>query len=1305
MSDDPVSSAEQIKPSGDITIQGSVSGTGIAIGHGASVTIVAGPPPLSPEESARLLADYRARVLEETRYVNLRGIPLPRGRDGRPMPLQVPLEKVYICIQATTEKQRRTQEETEERSLSDRLRDESSAQSKRSAPGGLFGWLRGESKSESSPRDILSTLHTLGEYFYRRGEVYEAEQRPEPVDPQEALKKHKRLVVLGAPGAGKSTLLRYLARRAAEDSSGFVPIPVSLRDYATALAGDNALALSEFALRVASAGNSTLRQALEDEIKNGRVFWLVDALDEARGWATDAARQASQLPGQLILTSRPVGYVSTGLESLLHFEVLPLTPENVDEFLNSWFGLLAAQRALDDDWTTARVTWLKKQLEARPCIRALTRNPLLLTFLVILAGEDPLHDLPEQRSELYRRYVNELLDSWEIERRPKSGVEGKPAFTLGPLQGEQAQQMALQGFYYVGWALHLSYYGGKPKEPPTRNALNKTLTDYLKNDWGNDAHAIAEAVLEFWQEAGVLETWHLDGDDYLSFRHLTFQEYAAAWGLTAAWKQNSRRAWEFLRPCLHHYAWREPILLLVGLMEQKHLDSLAHRLLRGTSAYEGSLHRDLRLVGELLAEGATLDEEYHALHRLGKRPRQMLQFVLASLISGCLIMAPIELLLLLWPSMPTQVILLVTLLVFMVFWGSVLMIPCFPLIHSLLFLPTRLWKCIPDRVSLMSLFSRIGTRALPYLIQALHEDLSSDNVPEAAIHAMEDSNIRAPSYLIQDLRSRRRKLRQAAMKIIGYLGDAQVVPDLIQIAQDSDAEIRRIETARKKGIVRNLISATRLTILEMQTEAAIDTLGRLGSGQAVDSLVRILRESCSRSVRQSAAEALGKIGDAQAIPELSQHLQERSSDVREAVAEALGRMGLQSLPHLVPFLKHRVRDVRLDTIEALGKIDSAEVIPYLIQALQDSDRSVRLTAIRALTKIGDAQAVPHLLQASQDSDYNVSAAAITAIGQIGDAQAIPNLIRIWKDKQTDNLSFLLHSAIAQTLGKIGDIRAVPHLIQALQDNEAGQEAAKALGEIGDTQAVPYLIQVLQDLRYSNLRQAATGALGKIGGVESIPYLIPLLRDHDSNLRSAAVESINEIFIRQSQPLPKLIQALQNSDNFLLQTTVESMNKTGDEHTAPRITLALRGISRDIRQAAAEALGKIGDARAVPYLIRALRDSDSSVRSSAIRALGLIGDGQAIPHVTQNLWDRDFSVRMASAEFLKTAADKITDVKTGRYVARTLWWRLTEGLFFVSLASTFYQSLEQVANRLSVLEVEAMPLVDPLLPDPKRTKKR
>ena len=41
--------------------------------------------------------------------------------------------------------------------------------------------------------------------------------------------------------------------------------------------------------------------------------------------------------------------LSTGLESLLTLKVCRFTPENVDEFLHSWFGLLAVQRLTGDD--------------------------------------------------------------------------------------------------------------------------------------------------------------------------------------------------------------------------------------------------------------------------------------------------------------------------------------------------------------------------------------------------------------------------------------------------------------------------------------------------------------------------------------------------------------------------------------------------------------------------------------------------------------------------------------------------------------------------------------------------------------------------------------------------------------------------------------------------------------------------------------------------------------------------------------------------------------------------------------------
>ena len=75
------------------------------------------------------------------------------------------------------------------------------------------------------------------------------------------------------------------------------------------------------------------------------MLWLMDGLDEARGWRDKAAQQTDGLPGRLIVTSRPVGYQRLGLESLPHFEILPLRPENVEQFLRDWFGVLAEQHA------------------------------------------------------------------------------------------------------------------------------------------------------------------------------------------------------------------------------------------------------------------------------------------------------------------------------------------------------------------------------------------------------------------------------------------------------------------------------------------------------------------------------------------------------------------------------------------------------------------------------------------------------------------------------------------------------------------------------------------------------------------------------------------------------------------------------------------------------------------------------------------------------------------------------------------------------------------------------------------------
>ena len=108
--------------------------------------------------------------------------------------------------------------------------------------------------------------------------------------------------------------------------------------------------------------------------------------------------------------------------------------------------------------------------------------------------------------------------------------------------------------------------------------------------------------MDHWLHAGILDVWTLGGDEYLTFRHLTFQEYTAAHELAARWKSDAGKTWRFLRPRVHHYAWREPLLLMAGQLPMQQADRLLKLLLSARSRYERVLQRDLLLAAALVTE-------------------------------------------------------------------------------------------------------------------------------------------------------------------------------------------------------------------------------------------------------------------------------------------------------------------------------------------------------------------------------------------------------------------------------------------------------------------------------------------------------------------------------------------------------------------------------------------------------------------------------------------------------------------------------------------------------------------------------
>ena len=441
--------------------------------------------------------------------------------------------------------------------------------------------------------------------------------------------------------------------------------------------------------------------------------------------------------------------------------------------------------------------------------------------------------------------------------------------------------------------------------------------------------------------AGILDVWTLGGDEYLTFRHLTFQEYAAAHELAARWKSDAGKTWRFLRPRVHHYAWREPLLLMAGQLPIQQADRLLKLLLSARSRYERVLQRDLLLAAALVTE-ATVSSGMRRpiIQRLGRAasdPRTDV-FLKAALSRGwtaALLAMSLGMddsrrfspLLLTYLTGLTMTIAgvaqgfngflaaVVAAVAWSGLWVGAFKIPIFWL-RSLLSFPVRIWPRVHDRASALHLLAQIGdAAAIPFLLEAL-ESRNSTVVDAAArglgrmgepavsrvMQLVEEGRepIRAiapvvlaqrgrssAAYVIGLLAASTPGIRWAASRAVGEIGDRAALPGLVEILSDPVPLIRK---------------------------AAADALSKMPDPSAVAPLMIAAGDADAR-VASAAAHALGCIGDPRSVPALI-HVLDKAADfvraglwrrtideesgfeappiaweVYAAVAEALGRIG------------------------------------------------------------------------------------------------------------------------------------------------------------------------------------------------------------------------------------------------------------------------------------------------------------------------------------------------------------------------------------------------------------------------------
>lgn len=385
-----------------------------------------------------------------------------------------------------------------------------------------------------------------------------------------------RMAIIAWGGYGKTTLLRHITYIYAKHRHHryrvpqFLPVLLPLRKWQETIAQGTA------AYGRATEQNLGLPRLIEkyhipnlpeganlklppqwvlNQLQNGKMLVMFDGFDEVKPeWREPVSKWLGKQmrdyqKSVFIITSRPTAYKNNYVADNSPNSKLYVKPFNADQrerFVQKWY--LTQERYARGGRNAPEVKYeaisntanLLQQLQQRPELEILAKNPLLLNMIANLHRSYAGQKLPQRRCELYQDIFTLLLKD-----RPRSrGIDMLVTF---PESQQILQKVALT----MVMQNQLSVKRQDLETWISNHLQNIDFDNKLTNDFLDKIVDVSELIVK--------------RDEDLEFAHLSFQGYLAA----AEIKKQKQE--ELLLEHWHNSWWKETILLYCGQVNPSNL--------------------------------------------------------------------------------------------------------------------------------------------------------------------------------------------------------------------------------------------------------------------------------------------------------------------------------------------------------------------------------------------------------------------------------------------------------------------------------------------------------------------------------------------------------------------------------------------------------------------------------------------------------------------------------------------------------------------------------------------------------------